>query len=138
VVIVVAGEALIDLVPADDGTLVPHAGGGPFNTARALGRLGCPVAYLGRVSTDRFSARLAYTYRSEYYGSYDRGTRMHMDAYGTLAASVNVKLSDTFSINFDALNLNNPTMKYYGDNKEQPRAFYTNGIQYYLTLNAKY
>ena len=58
-VIVVAGEALIDLVPADDGTLVPHAGGGPFNTARALGRLGCPVAYLGRVSTDRFGARLA-------------------------------------------------------------------------------
>ena len=58
-VIVVAGEALIDLVPADDGTLVPHAGGGPFNTARALGRLGCPVAYLGRVSTDHFGARLA-------------------------------------------------------------------------------
>jgi len=92
----------------------------------------------GYFENDRFSARLAYTYRSEYYGSYDRGTRMHMDAYGTLAASVNVKLSDTFSINFDALNLNNPTMKYYGDNKEQPRAFYTNGIQYYLTLNAKY
>ena len=58
-VIVVAGEALIDLVPADDGTLLPHAGGGPFTTARALGRLGCPVAYLGRVSTDRFGARLA-------------------------------------------------------------------------------
>ena len=54
-----AGEALIDLVPADDGRLVPHPGGGPFNTARALGRLGCPVAYLGRVSTDRFGAQLA-------------------------------------------------------------------------------
>jgi len=57
--IVVAGEALIDLVPADDGRLVPHPGGGPFNTARSLGRLGRPVAYLGRVSTDRFGARLA-------------------------------------------------------------------------------
>ena len=57
--IVVAGEALIDLVPGDGGTLVPHAGGGPFNTARALGRLERPVAFLGRVSTDRFGARLA-------------------------------------------------------------------------------
>ena len=57
--IVVAGEALVDLVPAPGETLAAHPGGGPFNTARALGRLGRPVAYLGRVSTDRFGARLA-------------------------------------------------------------------------------
>jgi fructokinase len=57
--IVVAGEALIDLVPAGDGTLAAHPGGGPFNTARALGRLERPVAYLGRISTDRFGAQLA-------------------------------------------------------------------------------
>ena len=55
----VAGEALIDLVPARDGLLAAHPGGGPFNTARALGRLERPVAYLGRISTDRFGARLA-------------------------------------------------------------------------------
>ena len=35
----VAGEALIDLVERD-GTLHPLPGGGPFNTAVALGRLG--------------------------------------------------------------------------------------------------
>jgi fructokinase len=57
--IVVAGEALIDLVPAPGDTLAAHLGGGPFNTARALGRLDRPVAYLGRLSTDRFGARLA-------------------------------------------------------------------------------
>ena len=57
--IVVAGEALIDLVPAAGDALAAHPGGGPFNTARALGRLERPVAYLGRISTDRFGARLA-------------------------------------------------------------------------------
>jgi fructokinase len=56
---VVAGEALIDLVPAPGDTLAAHPGGGPFNTARTLGRLERPVAYLGRLSEDRFGARMA-------------------------------------------------------------------------------
>jgi fructokinase len=57
-VVVVGGEALIDLVLAPDGALRAHSGGGPFNTARALGRLEQNVLYLGRISTDRFGARL--------------------------------------------------------------------------------
>jgi fructokinase len=56
-VIAVVGEALIDLV-ADDGGLRPFLGGGPFNTAVALGRLGVPVAFLGCVSYDRFGRAL--------------------------------------------------------------------------------
>jgi fructokinase len=58
-VILVAGEALYDLVlqgPSDD--LRGHPGGGPFNTARTLGRLERPVAYLGRLSSDTFGERL--------------------------------------------------------------------------------
>ena len=54
--IVVAGEALYDLVADARGDLTGHPGGGPFNTARTLGRLGRPVAYLGRLSTDRLGA----------------------------------------------------------------------------------
>ena len=57
--ILVAGEALYDLVVQGDGDdLRGHPGGGPFNTARTVGRLGQPVAYLGRVSSDRFGRRL--------------------------------------------------------------------------------
>jgi fructokinase len=51
--IVVAGEALYDLVAHADGRVEGHPGGGPFNTARTIGRLRQPVAYLGRLSTDR-------------------------------------------------------------------------------------
>ncbi|HYM56436.1 MAG TPA: carbohydrate kinase [Solirubrobacteraceae bacterium] len=57
-VILVAGEALVDLVLSGAGELSAHTGGGPFNTARTVGRLEQPVAYLGRISTDRFGARL--------------------------------------------------------------------------------
>ena len=56
--ILVAGEALVDLVPDADGALRPHPGGGPFNTARTIGRLGQRAAFLGRLSTDRFGRRL--------------------------------------------------------------------------------
>jgi fructokinase len=57
-VIVVGGEALVDLVD-DHGLLSAVPGGGPFNTAIALGRLGIPVAYLGTLSRDRYGSLLA-------------------------------------------------------------------------------
>lgn len=63
---------------------------------------------------------------------------MHMDDVGTLSASVNYKVTDKFTVSLDGLNLNDPTLKYYGDTKEQPRAFYSNGRQYYLTARYKF
>ena len=56
--ILVGGEALYDLVLEGDEELRAHPGGGPFNTARTIARLGGPVGYLGRLSTDRFGATL--------------------------------------------------------------------------------
>ncbi|MEU6175082.1 carbohydrate kinase [Streptantibioticus parmotrematis] len=59
--IVVAGEALIDLVPRGPGALAPldpRRGGGPYNTAVALGRLGTPVAFLSRISLDPYGEAL--------------------------------------------------------------------------------
>ncbi|MET7943314.1 carbohydrate kinase [Streptomyces sp. NPDC005302] len=59
--IVVAGEALIDLVPQGAGALaglLPRLGGGPYNTAVALGRLGSPTAFCSRVSRDAFGEAL--------------------------------------------------------------------------------
>jgi fructokinase len=56
--ILVAGEALVDLV-VTDGTILQSPGGGPYNTARALGRLGASVGFLGRLSHDHFGSMLA-------------------------------------------------------------------------------
>ncbi|HKF84256.1 MAG TPA: carbohydrate kinase [Candidatus Limnocylindrales bacterium] len=56
--IVVAGEALVDLLPGPEGSLVPVPGGGPYNAARAIGRLGLDVAWLGGLSIDPFGQML--------------------------------------------------------------------------------
>ncbi len=74
--IVVCGEALVDLVPlppapgvdpAAEGTepdaarggYAARPGGSPLNVAVGLGRLGTPVALLSRLSGDAFGRRLA-------------------------------------------------------------------------------
>lgn len=62
--ILVGGEALVDLVPAaatgagELGPLLPLPGGGPYNVAITLGRLGAPVRFLSRLSTDGFGDAL--------------------------------------------------------------------------------
>ncbi len=50
--VLVAGEALYDLWIDPAATAHGRPGGGPFTTARTLARLGQPVDYLGRLSTD--------------------------------------------------------------------------------------
>jgi fructokinase len=50
--IVVAGEALIDRIESPDGRVVDVPGGGPYNVARTIARLGGRVAFLGRLSND--------------------------------------------------------------------------------------
>jgi fructokinase len=56
--ITVTGEALIDLVIDGDGRPRAVPGGGPFNTARTIGRLGLAPAFLGRLSQDDFGHQL--------------------------------------------------------------------------------
>ncbi|GAA1971323.1 carbohydrate kinase [Amycolatopsis minnesotensis] len=67
--IVVGGEALVDLVPVQApsgestvdggvGPLLPTLGGGPYNVALAAGRLGAATSFLCRISRDRFGEGL--------------------------------------------------------------------------------
>jgi fructokinase len=56
--ITVAHEALIDLIVDPAGQVDPRLGGAGFNVTRAVARLGLPVAYLGRLSGDRFGQLL--------------------------------------------------------------------------------
>jgi fructokinase len=59
--IAVAGEALMDLVIHTSGSVVAVPGGGPFNAARVVARLGMPCRFLGRLSDDSLGARLSAT-----------------------------------------------------------------------------
>jgi iron complex outermembrane receptor protein len=85
-----------------------------------------------------FYARATYTYRSEFFSGLDRNTAFSQDAIDSLAASLGYTFMDKYSVSLEGQNLNNPTLKYYALNTDQPRAFYKNGAQYYLTFRAKF
>lgn len=66
--IAVAGEALID-AHSDGDALRTFPGGGPFNTAIALARLGAPACFLGALSRDAFGHLLDQTLTSAGVGT---------------------------------------------------------------------
>jgi len=108
-------------------------GGGPLvGTSRHTYNLS------GYYEDDRFNARLAYNYRSAFYSGLDRNTAFSQAAVDSLSASLGYKINDNFSVTFDAHNLNNPKLKYYALNEDQPRSIYQNGRQYYLTARVKF
>ena len=126
-------------VARDFGVLVNYTyadgrlddGGELLNSSKNTGNV------TGYYEDERFSARLAYSYRSAYKAGVDRGASQHVDAMPSLAASVNVKLTGQLTLTFDALNLTNETIKMYAENKDRPRAFYSNGRTFYLGLRVK-
>jgi len=63
--ITVAGEALIDIVVGASGSLRAVPGGGPFNVARTVARLGGGSQFLGRLSEDPFGHGLRAALRRD-------------------------------------------------------------------------
>jgi fructokinase len=63
--ILVSGEALVDLVIEPSGATTAAIGGGPFNTARAIARLGSPVAFHSPISNDRYGALISQQLRDD-------------------------------------------------------------------------
>jgi len=57
--ILVAGESLIDLIVGPEDGVHASPGGGPFNTARTIARLGQPTRFLGHFSADPFGQILS-------------------------------------------------------------------------------
>lgn len=65
--ILCCGEVLIDMLPPEvpGGGLRAFPGGGPFNTAVALARLGLPTGFFCPLSQDGFGTQLAQHLRAE-------------------------------------------------------------------------
>jgi fructokinase len=92
-VIAVVGEALID-AHLDGDLLRLFPGGGPFNTAIALGRLGAPACYLGAISRDRFGRQLGQTLQA---AGVDTHRIVHVDAPTPIAIVDSTSVEPSFS-----------------------------------------
>jgi iron complex outermembrane receptor protein len=84
-----------------------------------------------------FSAHLDYTYRSHYLVGLDHSSAENEAGIGNLGAAFNYQFTKNLSLSLNLLNLANETLKYYGVDTSQPRAFYTNGRQYYFGVRFK-
>lgn len=88
----------------------------------------------GYFETDRFSARVAYNFRSDFYSGLDRATAFFQDDVSSLDASLGFIINEHFIISVDGRNLTDEKIKYFADSRERPRSIYKNGRQYYLNL----
>ncbi|MDT7836609.1 TonB-dependent receptor [Aquabacterium sp. OR-4] len=110
-----------------------EAGGGPLvGASRQTYNLG------GFYEDERFNVRVSYNHRSSFYSGLDRSTAFYQAASDSVSASFGVKINEQFSISLDARNLNNPKLKYYALNEDQPRSIYVNGRQFFLTARARF
>jgi fructokinase len=66
--IIVAGEALIDIVVGASGLMRAIPGGGPFNVARTVARLGAECQFVGTLSEDPFGQQLRASLRRDGVG----------------------------------------------------------------------
>ncbi|WEN15675.1 TonB-dependent receptor [Rhodanobacter sp. AS-Z3] len=87
--------------------------------------------------SDKFGARVSYTARSSFLIGLSGASPYYQDKFGTLSASLSYKATDWLSFSLDAMNLNNPTYKYY-ETVNIPHAFYENGRQYYLNAHLSF
>jgi iron complex outermembrane receptor protein len=86
---------------------------------------------------ETFGARVSYTARSSFLIGLSGANPYYQDNFGTLSASLSYKANDWLSFSLDALNLNNPTYKYY-QSATIPTSFYENGRQYYLAAHLSF
>jgi len=93
---------------------------------------------IGYFENSLLSARLAYTYRSEFFVTFDRSTRLNQEALDQLDASLQVNLTDQMALTFDAINLTDETIEQYASETFRPRAIYDNGRTYYAGVRFRY
>lgn len=88
----------------------------------------------GYFENQHFNAHVTYMVRSAFYSGLDRQTAFWQDKTAVLNASLGYKLNEHVAFSLDGLNLNNPKLKYYALNRDQPRSIYVNGRQYYFNV----
>lgn len=110
---------------ADNGDPIPQSSKDQFNIT-------------GYFENPRLSARLAYTYRSDFFVTFDRSTQLNQKALESLDASLAVNLTEAVALTFDGVNLTNEKIVQYASDTFRPRAIYDNGRIYFAGVRVKF
>ncbi len=89
---------------------------------------------VGFFENERVGARLAYSYRSEFFVTFDRSTRLNQDSLKSLDASVAVNLFHGLALTADGVNLTDEKIRQFASDSFRPRAVYDNGRYYFLGI----
>ena len=109
----------------------------PFNSKHQ-------VTFSPFYETDRWSARVTYSWRSKYYTQADRGNFLVTDGQESLDASFNFKLTDKLSLGLDAMNLLDSEYRSYAEvpgvaaTEKLTRGIYRTGRRYMAALRFTY
>jgi len=87
---------------------------------------------IGFFENARFGARLAYSYRSEFFVTFDRSTRLNQDSLKSLDASLAVNLFRGLSLTLDGVNLTDEKIVQFASDSFRPRAVYDNGRYFFI------
>ena len=109
----------------DNGDPLPGASEDTFNL----------TAYF---ENPKVSARLAYTYRSEFFVTFDRNTPLNQDALQQLDLSVVWNVMDNIALTFDGVNLTDEEIEQFTGEKFRPRAIYDNGPVYFAGMRVRF
>ncbi|HEY4640934.1 MAG TPA: TonB-dependent receptor [Thermoanaerobaculia bacterium] len=87
---------------------------------------------IGFFENARFGARVAYSYRSEFFVTFDRSTRLNQDALKSLDASIAFNIYKNLALTLDGVNLTNEKIVQFDTDRFRPRAVYENGKYYFF------
>lgn len=89
---------------------------------------------VGFFENKRFGARLAYSYRSEFFVTFDRSTRLNQDSLKSLDASFSFNMLHGLSLTLDGVNLTDEKIVQFASDRFRPRAIYDNGRYYFIGI----
>ncbi len=82
----------------------------------------------------RFAARLAYSYRSEFFVTFDRSTRLNQGELESLDASLAYNVFRNISLTLDGVNLTEEELTQFASDRFRPRAVYDNGRYFFAGI----
>ena len=92
----------------------------------------------GYFENDWLSVRGSYNYRSAFFINIDRASPLNQGATESVDGSINLKLTDNFSLTADAVNLTNNKIYQYAGTTTRFRALYDNGRIFYAGVRVKF